>query len=207
MTDISGTTAAAEPRWARLNEPSGWVKRFIGGVRPGGRLLDLACGAGRHVRLALTMGLDVTALDRDLSRLDDLAGEARLETIVADLETGAPFPLAGRRFGGVLVTNYLYRPIMADIAALVADDGILIYETFGPGQERHGRPHDTAFHLAGNELARVALDAGLVIVGYEQGELEARSDAGSAAKIVQRIAAVGPAHAWAYAAPRPLGMP
>jgi hypothetical protein len=36
--------------------------------------------------------------------------------VVADIE-GGPWPLAGRRFDAVVVTNYLWRPLLADAAS------------------------------------------------------------------------------------------
>ena len=205
MNDTPSAAAPDEPHWARVQVPSEWVSRFLAGVPADGTVLDVACGTGRHVRLALERGYRVTAIDRDLSRLGETATHPRLETIVADLETGAAFPVADRRFDAVVVTNYLWRPILPAIAGAVAEDGLLIYETFGPGQERHGRPSQTDFHLRANELARLAIAAGLVIVAFEQGELDGRFCSGGAMKIVQRIAAVGPRHRWALEAPRPLG--
>lgn len=184
--------------------PSSWVSRFLAGVAPGGAVLDVACGAGRHLRLAHELGHPVTGLDRDLSGLSDLAGRPGVETIAVDLEAeGSADPLAGRRFAGVIVTNYLHRPLFPWIRGLVADDGVLIYETFARGQDRHGHPRNPDFLLGPNELLSPALIDGLVVVAYEQGELAAGT-CGIHAKIVQRIAVVGPRHPWAEAEPRPL---
>jgi hypothetical protein len=127
-----------------------------------------------------------------------------VEILTADLEDGSPWPPRARRFEAVIVANYLHRPLFPALAAAVAPDGILIYETFAEGQERHGRPGRRHFHLASNELLGLALAGGLVVVAYEQGELAGRFCSGGAAKIVQRIAAVGPEHPFAFAAPMPL---
>jgi SAM-dependent methyltransferase len=115
---------------------SDWVERFLPGVPDGGVVLDIACGAGRHLRRALERGLPVAGLDRDVSGLADLAGRGDVEILAHDLEAeeGLDLPTGGRRFGGVIVTNYLFRPLLTRLSGLVAPDGILIYETFARGQ-------------------------------------------------------------------------
>jgi SAM-dependent methyltransferase len=171
--------------------PSPWVRRFLGGVAPGGDLLDIACGAGRHLRLALEKGYRVTGIDRDVSRLDDLAERRDVSLIEADLEAGFPLPLRAMRYDGVIVANYLWRPILADIVGCVAQDGLLIYETFAAGQERYGSPSNPDFLLGPNELLEAVLPR-LTVLAFEHGET-----GGKTPKIVQRIAACGPDHAWA----------
>lgn len=183
------TQSETQPRGP--GEPSAWVARFIGGVRRGGRVLDVACGGGRHLRLALAHGLEAVGIDRDVANLGDLAGRAGLTLIAADLEDGRPFPLRDRRYDGVIVTNYLWRPILADIVACVAADGVLIYETFACGQQRFGRPTHPDHLLRANELIEAALPH-LVVVAFEHGLIEGR-------RVVQRIAACGPSHPWARA--------
>jgi SAM-dependent methyltransferase len=149
------------------------------------------------VRLALERGLRVTAVDRDTSRLGDLAGHPGLELMAVDLEDGAPFPLASRSFAGVIVTNYLWRPILPAICRAVAPDGLLIYETFALGHERlASRPSTPDFLLQPNELASTAIAAGLKMMAFEQ----VREDH-PRPRIVQRIAAVGHAHPWVKAPP------
>jgi len=147
--------------------------------------------------LALQDGLTVTALDRDTSRLGELMHHPRVEVVTADLESGAPFPLPGRTFDGVIVTNYLWRPILPAICAAVAPGGLLIYETFTRGHEKlGGRPSNPDFILEPNELPEAAMVAGLIVIAFEQVRVEQPSP-----RIVQRIAAVGPAHRWVAAPP------
>lgn len=186
---------------------SDWVERFLPGVPTGGAVLDLACGAGRHLRRALELGHPGVGLDRDVSGLADLAGRADVEIVAHDLEAegGLDLPFGARRFAGVIVTNYLFRPLLARISTLVAPDGVLIYETFARGQERFGKPSNPTFMLAPNELLASAILGDLVVVGYEQGELAAEFTVTRAPKIVQRLAAVGPEHPWAFAGPRRIG--
>lgn len=169
-------------------KPSPWVERFLPGVRQGGTVLDVACGGGRHLRLALENGYSVTGIDKDLSRLDDIAGRNDVGLIEADLETGHGFPLKDMRYDGVIVTNYLWRPILPDIIGCVAEDGVLIYETFAQGQEKRGKPSNPDFLLKPNELLETAVPR-LVVVAYEHGV--------SGGDVMQRIAACGPQHAWA----------
>lgn len=176
-------------------KPSPWVERFITGVKKGGIILDVACGGGRHLRLALERGYSVMGIDRDLSQLDDIAGRKDVGLVEADLETGRDFPLKSMSYDGVIVTNYLWRPILADIVGCVSDDGILIYETFALGHERHGKPSSPEFLLKNNELVE-AVSPKLVVVAYEHGIRQ-----GTHPKIVQRIAACGPEHPWANDAP------
>jgi SAM-dependent methyltransferase len=173
------------------SKPSQWIRRFLSGVKEGGDILDVACGAGRHLRLALELGHSVTGIDRDLSRVEDIAGRKDVGLIEADLEAGRAFPLKDMRYDGVLVTNYLWRPILSDIIGCVAEDGVLIYETFALGHERHGKPSSPDFLLKNNELLEAVLPR-LTIVAYEHG-----LRGGDYSKIVQRIAACGPRHPWA----------
>lgn len=163
-----------------------WVTRHLPGVPAGGTVLDLACGNGRHARAALAAGHRVVAVDRDISAVADLAGRPDLRIVEADLESGAPFPVQGP-FAGVIVTNYLWRPILPDIVAAVASDGILIYQTFAAGNERFGRPSNPDFLLRPGELLDVVAGR-LVVVDYEYAtEMEP-------GRVVQRIAAAGPHH-------------
>jgi len=164
-------------------DPSPWVVRFAPLIRPGARVLDLAAGGGRHARLLQGLGFRVTALDRDVAPLAALAGSANLELIAADLEDGGPWPLGARRFGAILVTNYLHRPLFPAILGALEEDGILIYETFAIGNERFGRPRNPDFLLRAGELLEVVREHCLVIA-YEHVELGPPRPA-----MVQRICA------------------
>src|SRR5690606_27460905 len=109
--------------------------------------------------------------------------------VVADLEDGRPFPFRGRTFAGVIVTRYLWRPILPDIVACVACDGLLIYETFAVGNERFGRPTNPDFLLKPGELVEIVRGS-LVPVAFEHVTVV------DPQRIMQRIAAVGPGHPW-----------
>ena len=149
---------------APLLEPSEWVIRWSHLVPPGATLLDLACGSGRHSRWFAARGARVTGVDRDEQAV--AAANAVGEGLLADLEN-APWPLPGRRFDAVIVTNYLHRPLLADIVASVAPGGVLIYETFAMGQETVGRPARAEFLLSPGELVQAC--EGLHLVAYEDG--------------------------------------
>jgi len=159
--------------------PSPWIIRFTPLVPAGGTVLDLACGSGRHVRWFEARGHAVTAVDRDSAALDLLSGTT--ETIEADIENG-PWPLAGRTFDAVVVTNYLWRPLFPRILEAVAPGGVLLHETFAQGNETVGKPSRPDFLLAPGELLRAY--AGLRVIAYEDGFLDAPP------RFVQRIAAV-----------------
>lgn len=170
---------------APVEQASAWVRRFVPLIRPGGSVLDLACGSGRHVRLLAAAGLAVTAVDRDGAALAALGAPA--EAIEADLEAG-PWPLAGRRFDGIVVTNYLWRPLLPRLADALADGGVLIYETFAHGQHTIGRPSRPEFLLQPGEL--LVAFAGLRVVAFEDGF--ETPPAAPASRFVQRLAAVRP---------------
>ena len=159
--------------------PSPWVQRWSHLVPEGGTVLDVACGSGRHVRWFYGHRCKVTGVDRDAGALAGLSGIA--ETVVADIE-GGTWPLAGRRFDGVVVTNYLWRALLPTIVDSVAEGGTLIYETFTAGNETVGKPSNSDFLLRPQEL----LDAvkGLRVVAFEDGFLLEPE------RFVQRIVAV-----------------
>ena len=160
-------------------EPSAWVKRFASLIPAGGTVLDLACGNGRHVQWLAGQGLQVTGVDRDPTALRALHSMA--EVIVADIESG-PWPLPQRHFDAVVVTNYLWRPLLPTIQASLAPGGVLIYETFADGQQHIGKPSRPDFLLQPGELLRAF--AGLRVVAFEDGHEAVRE------RFVQRLVAV-----------------
>jgi SAM-dependent methyltransferase len=137
-------------------------------------VLDVASGAGRHAKYFAQRGLAVVAVDREPQQI------AGVEFMQANLEDGSPWPFAGRRFGGIVVTNYLHRPLLPTLAAALADGGVLIYETFMVGNERYGRPSNPDFLLHPGELLQAF--RALVPVAFEQG------NTGKA--VLQRICAI-----------------
>ena len=159
--------------------PSAWLQRWAHLIAPGSTVLDVACGAGRHMRYLATLGHRVTGVDRnpDAVALAQRSGSV----ICADIENG-PWPFAGQTFGCVVVTHYLWRPLLPSLVGSVAPGGVLIYETFASGNESVGKPSRPDFLLQPGELLRVT--KGLRTVSYEDG-FEASPD-----RFVQRIVAV-----------------
>jgi SAM-dependent methyltransferase len=168
-----------------MTAPSHWVARFAPLVGEG-EVLDLACGGGRHARLFAARGHPVLALDRDLSACAAAAGVA---TMQFDLEDGvSEWPFAPGRFAGIVVTNYLHRPLFGRLARSLAADGVLIYETFSIGNAAFGKPSNPDFLLQEGELLELAAFNGLRVIAFEDGV-----SAAPKAAMVQRLCAVGPA--------------
>jgi SAM-dependent methyltransferase len=169
-----------------LPDASPWVRRFASLI-PHGRTLDLACGSGRHSRLLLSLGHSVLAVDRDAAALESLVG-AGIETKQFDLEQeGADrvsgWPLSPSSYSGVVVTNYLHRPLMDALLASVAPGGVLIYETFAQGNGQFGKPSNPDFLLAPGELLeRVYRAGGWHVIAFEDGYVNTPKPA-----MIQRI--------------------
>ncbi len=165
-------------------EPSSWVARFAPLIARGGPVLEVACGRGRHTRWLEARGHRVTGIDRDRAAL---AASGASETIVCDLEAHADprevWPLRGRRFAAVLVTNYLHRPLFGLLIDALDEGGVLIYETFARGNQRFGKPSNPAFLLEDGEL--LARCGALSVVAYEDGLVTAPRPAS-----IQRICAI-----------------
>ncbi|CAG2129439.1 class I SAM-dependent methyltransferase [Cupriavidus numazuensis] len=168
---------------APTGAPSDWVMRWAHLVRPAGRVLDLACGSGRHARWFAQRGHAVVGVDRDAEAVAALP--APIGGRVEDLEQGA-WPLADEApFDAIVITNYLHRPLWADLAGALAPGGVLLYETFASGNETVGKPSRPDFLLNPGELLEVARTHGLRVIGYEDGVLEVPRTA-----FVQRLCAV-----------------
>ena len=160
-------------------EASAWVRRWSHLVPPGGTVLDVACGGGRHMRWFAGRGHPVTGVDRSSEALLEAAQAG--EVVQADIENG-PWPFADRTFDAVVVTHYLWRALLPDIVAAVAPGGVLIYETFAAGNETVGKPSRPDFLLRPGELLQAC--GALRVVAYEDGFVD------NPPRFVQRIAAV-----------------
>lgn len=176
--------AAADARLA-----SAWVQRWTHLLPPGSEVLDVACGQGRHLAWLVQQGHRAVGVDRSEAALARLGlPPALCRTVLADIEQG-PWPFAGQQFGGLVVTNYLWRPLLPTLLASVAPGGALIYETFAQGQESVGKPSRPDFLLQPGELLRVC--ESWRIVAFEDG-FEDSSEPGGTGRFVQRIAALRP---------------
>ena len=173
-----------------MSNPSPWVERFAPLIAAG-EVLDLACGGGRHARHLASLGHPVLALDRDPQALALAAGPG-ITTVEYDLEgEGMAWPFAAHRFAGIVVTNYLHRPLLASLAASLRPDGLLIYETFAIGNEAFGKPSNPNFLLARGELLALALQAGLRVIAFEDGRVDGQKP-GLKSAMLQRLCACGP---------------
>jgi SAM-dependent methyltransferase len=145
--------------------PSAWVTRFAPLVAAGARVLDVACGAGRHARWFAARGCVVDAVDRDAVLASGLGAVPGVRFLAADIEDG-PWPYGGQRFDAVVVTNYLHRPLFAALRDAVGPGGVLLYETFAQGNERFGKPSNPAFLLRPGELLQ-AFAPEFFVVAFE----------------------------------------
>ncbi len=168
-----------------LLTPSDWIVRWTHLLEREANVLDVACGNGRHLAWFAERDHRVTGVDRDIS-------QARLhvpcaELLCADIEN-SPWPLQSngvlRTFGAVVVTNYLWRPLLETLVRSVAPGGVLLYETFAHGNETFGRPTRPDFLLRPTELLQACAE--FHVVGYEHGYID------ESPRFVQRIAAVRP---------------
>ncbi|MGH8803911.1 MAG: class I SAM-dependent methyltransferase [Polaromonas sp.] len=169
-----------------MEPPSAWVQRWSHLVADRGVVLDVACGHGRHARWFYEKKHPVVLVDRAQDAIESIAIPAEAcEAVVADIENG-PWPFAGRQFDAVVVTNYLWRPLLPTLLDSLAPGGVLIYETFTQGNETVGKPSRPDFLLRRGELLEVC--QGLRVVAFEEGFLEGPE--GLQPRFVQRIAAV-----------------
>ena len=173
---------------------SDWIQRWAPLIPAGARVLDVACGAGRHARLMAARGCQVTAVDRDAAAIEALAAHGALtpvaghqapeiRTVIADIESG-PWPLEGEQFDALIITNYLWRPLWPTLLGSLREGGVLLVETFALGHERLGRPSNPAFLLRPGELLEVA--HGLHVLAFEDGLLD------DPPRRIQRVAARRP---------------
>lgn len=166
-----------------MASPSAWARRWASLVGKGGAVLDVACGGGRHARFFAGLGHPVDAVDRDPAAIAALSGVTGVTALCADIE-GGPWPYAGRSYAAVVVTNYLHRPLFPQLRAALAPGGVLIYETFGTGNEAYGRPANPEFLLRPRELLDLA-GAEAHVLAYENGYVDQPKPA-----VVQRICAI-----------------
>ncbi len=166
-----------------IGTPSQWVVEHAALIHKGGRVLDLACGSGRHAIWLAGQGYQVYAVDRDAQAVAGMQGMANISVSITDIETGH-WPETDQRYDGIVVSRYLFRPLLSTLAEMLNPDGVLIYETFMIGNERYGRPSNPDYLLQPDELKMVYAPL-LRIYAFEQGRFEEPVLA-----MVQRICAI-----------------
>lgn len=171
------------PKHLTIQRPSPWIERWAHLIKPGGHVLDLAAGGGRHSRFLLGRGFQVTCVDRTTESLADLQG--LVEVVQADLEDGSPWSLQGRAFDAVVVVNYLHRPLFETLIRSLQPGGALLYETFARGNEAYSRPRNPDHLLKAGELLDL-VHGRLQVVAFEHGLLRE----GDIPGVKQRLAAV-----------------
>ena len=166
-----------------LKAPADWVRRHMNLIPDGGPVLDLAAGRGRHSRILLEAGHQVTAADRNVEGLSDLAGQQRLEIVAVDLEAKS-WRFGKEEFAAIVVVNYLHRPLFGHLTDSLQDGGVLIYQTFAAGNEAYGRPKNPDFLLRPGVLLD-AFTPALAVIAYQYGIVQRPKPA-----VIQSIAAV-----------------
>ena len=166
-----------------LYRASDWVKHWTTLIPTGGKILDLACGNGRHAIYLANLGYRVDAVDRDFSLLENLKDQHGITATEYDLESNR-WPFQAGSYEGVVVTNYLHRPLFSHLVSAVKSSGVLIYETFSAGNEKFGKPSNPDFLLWPGELLEVVRDK-FRVIAYEDIYLSLPKPA-----MVQRICAV-----------------
>lgn len=166
--DLDSTASDKKTRHLRITRPSPWVQRWAHLITPGGTVLDVAAGGGRHGKMLLEMGHSVTFLDRTIEPLAELSEHPQAEVMEADLEDGSPWPLEGCRFDAIVVVNYLHRDLFDTLIDSLNPGGVLIYETFARGNEDYTRPRNPDHLLKSGELLDT-VHGKLQVVAYEHG--------------------------------------
>lgn len=142
----------------RLALPSTWFTWHEHLLRPGMRVLDLACGDGRHGIAAAARGARVVAWDRDHAALEvgqALAAERGLALEWGQVDLEGPWPAAAP-FDAVLAFYYLDRARLPQLREALVPGGLLLMETFLVGQRELGwGPTRDEHLLAPGELAQL----------------------------------------------------
>jgi len=166
-----------------IEQASPWVRRYAALIPNEGRVLDLACGSGRHSKFLTESSYSVVGVDKDVRALESLAIPGLIAQ-QADLEL-VDWPLVGELFAGIVVTNYLFRPHLDQLPKMLIDGGVLIYETFAQGNAQFGKPSNPNFLLKPGELLDLAGQNGLKVIGYEDIYVDLPKPA-----MIQRLCAV-----------------
>jgi len=163
--------------------PAAWLVGNADLLPPGGSVLDVACGRGRHALLMASAGYDVRAIDRDDVKVATLRQDAaslslRLDAETVDLEGSVD--LGQETYDVILVFHYLHRPLFGALARALRRGGLLLYETFTTAQAATGHPKNPAYLLEPGELPRLV--APLDVERQREGHFEGRWIASVAAR-------------------------
>ena len=164
-------------------EPNKWVECYSSLIPFGKGVLDLACGSGRHTGMLLNNGYQVTAVDIDTTLVKQNFSNKKLNIVKCDLETLSSWPFGKNSFLGIIVVNYLHRPLYSRIMESLEEGGVLIYQTFADGNSRYGKPKNPDYLLKRGELKTVF--GGMRIISYQHGYLSYPSQS-----VVQRICCI-----------------
>jgi len=167
----------------RMNEPSSWIKKIIYSIEPGGNLIDIACGQGRH-SIEFANRYKIFAVDKNKNFLKKLKNIKNVETINEDLENSLKWSFTKNKFKVVLISNYLFREKIGDLFNLVDIGGYLIYETFAIGNEKYGKPTNPDYLLCRDELLEIK-PKNFITIDYFFGERFENTKK----SVVQRLAA------------------
>jgi SAM-dependent methyltransferase len=149
---------------------SPWIEKYAHQIPLEKPVLDLACGKGRHSLYLLDAGYKVTAVDIDITSISVFQGLDGLSVVQADLEKQS-WPFSRDAFSGIVVVNYLWRPLFVDIVAALAPGGLLLYDTFMRGNERYGHPRNPDYLLAPGELQEIFGER-LEVIDFFEGYVE-----------------------------------
>ena len=157
--------------------PSSWLVENADLLPRSGRVLDVACGKGRHALWMAGRGYEVQAIDRSPEAIEVLTVIAResnltIRATVIDLETDPPPDFGPSEFDVILGFNYLHRPLMPVLRRALKPGGRIFYETFTTRQAERGHPRNPAFLLTDGELA--TLMAPLAVLRSREGEFDGR---------------------------------
>jgi len=89
-------------------------------LRPPGRALDVACGAGRNARYLAERGWRVIGVDMSVAALQMV----NVPAVLADLERD-PLPFMDELFDLVCIVNFLHRPLFADARRVLRRGGLV----------------------------------------------------------------------------------